>query len=104
MADSLIHNNTLRWFIKTFSLPLPLPPVLNRSNVPYTSDILSGYKVKVNGSVALGAMLQAAGAAAGALACRAAVAPDAAALRADRTQWRGAARRGRGPGAAMGAT
>ncbi len=63
MADSLIHNNTLRWFIKTLSLPLPLPPVLNRSEAPYTTDILSGYKVKVEGGVALGAMLQAAGAA-----------------------------------------
>lgn len=63
MADTLINNKTLRWFIKNLSLPLPLPPVLNRSNAPYTTDILSGYKVKVNGSVALGAMLQAAGAA-----------------------------------------
>jgi 3-oxoacyl-[acyl-carrier protein] reductase len=62
MPDSLIHNNTLRWFIKTLSLPLPLPPVLKRSEVPYAKDVLSGYKVKVNGSATLGTMLQAAGA------------------------------------------
>ncbi len=62
MPDSLIHSKTLRWFIKNLKLPLPLPPVLQRSNKPWEVELLAGYKVKTNGGISLAAMLQVAGA------------------------------------------
>lgn len=62
MPDKLIHSKTLRWFIKNFKLPLPLPPVLNRSNKPWDTESLIHCKVKTNGSIGLVAMLQGAGA------------------------------------------
>lgn len=62
MPDTLIHNKTLRWFIKNLKLPLPLPPVLKRSNKPWQPEMLAGYKVKAQGGISLTALLQVAGA------------------------------------------